>query len=135
MTLVGSVAAGIRLRLDTGYLQFLDTVSKIVPGTTGISLRNNADSANNLLITDAGAATFRSTVGGITTLTATTLAGTLSTAAQPNVTSLGTIAALVAGTGTFSGLVTIVSEKNAQVKWSTATPSGTPPDGTIWIQY
>jgi hypothetical protein len=36
------------------------------------------------------------TISGVTTLTATTLAGTLSTAAQPNVTSLGTIAALVA---------------------------------------
>ncbi len=68
-------------------------VSQIVPGATSLSLRNNADNADNLILTDAGAATFRSTVGGITTLTATTLAGTLSTAAQPNVTSIGTLAA------------------------------------------
>lgn len=40
-----------------------------------------------------GAYVFDNTVSGITTLTATTLAGTLSTAAQPNVTSLGTLAA------------------------------------------
>lgn len=41
----------------------------------------------------------------------------------------------VGGTGTFGGLVTVVAEKNAQVKWSNLTPSGVPPDGTIWIQY
>lgn len=33
------------------------------------------------------------------------------------------------------GLMTVSGEKNAQVKWSTSPPSGTPPDGTIWIQY
>ncbi|KKL14782.1 hypothetical protein LCGC14_2512210, partial [marine sediment metagenome] len=57
-----------------------------------------------------GAYVFDNTVSGITTLTATTLAGTLSTAAQPNVTGLGTQAqALDMGTqnitnvGTYSG--------------------------------
>ncbi|KKM25826.1 hypothetical protein LCGC14_1591070, partial [marine sediment metagenome] len=50
----------------------------------------------------AGAYVFDNTVSGITTLTATTLAGTLSTAAQPNVTSLGTLTALaVSGTANF----------------------------------
>ena len=43
-----------------------------------------------------------STISGFLSISGTTLTGTLSTAAQPNVTSLGTIAALVAGTGTFS---------------------------------
>ena len=80
----------------TGTITMATAASKIVPGATSFSIRNNADAADNLILTDAGAATFRSTVGGITTLTATTLAGTLSTAAQPNVTSLGTIASLVA---------------------------------------
>jgi len=50
-----------------------------------------------------GAYVFDNTVSGITTLTATTLAGTLSTAAQPNVTSLGTIASLVASTADIDG--------------------------------
>lgn len=34
-----------------------------------------------------------------------------------------------------AGLATVGGEKNAQVKWSTSPPSGTPPDGTIWVQY
>src|SRR3990167_5940201 len=74
-------------------ISFSAAVARIIPGVTSLSLRNNANNADNLILTDAGAATFRSTVGGITTLTATTLAGTLSTAAQPSVTSLGTLAA------------------------------------------
>ena len=44
-----------------------------------------------------GAFTFDNTVSGITTLTATTLAGTLSTAAQASVTSLGTLTGLTMG--------------------------------------
>lgn len=36
--------------------------SRIVPGATSISLRNNANNADNLIITDAGAATFRSSI-------------------------------------------------------------------------
>lgn len=93
----GDLTAGARLVFTTA-------VSKIVPGATSQSLRNNADNADNILVADAGAVTFRSTVGGITTLTATTLAGTLSTAAQANVTSLGTLTGLtIAGNLTFSG--------------------------------
>lgn len=38
-------------------------VGKIVPGATSISLRNNADNADNLLIADAGTATLRTAVG------------------------------------------------------------------------
>ena len=41
-----------------------------------------------------GAYVFDNSVSGITTLTATALGGTLSTAAQPNVTSLGTLTSL-----------------------------------------
>ncbi len=84
----------IDTNLTSAKLILSTAVSLIVPGVTSLSLRNNADDADNLIITNAGAVTFRSTVGGITTLTATTLAGTLSTAAQTNVTSLGTLTAL-----------------------------------------
>ena len=57
-----------------------------------------------------GAFVFDNTVSGITTLTATSLAGTITTAAQGNITSLGTITSLVATTadinaGTFDGIV------------------------------
>lgn len=41
-------------------LLFGAAVSKIVPGATSLSLRNHADNADNLIVTDAGAATVRS---------------------------------------------------------------------------
>src|SRR5262249_57529499 len=51
-------------------LIFGAAASKIIPGATNISHRNNADSADNLLITDAGAVTVRNgltvTAGGET---------------------------------------------------------------------
>jgi hypothetical protein len=55
----------------------------------------------------------RAVTATLTTITATNLAGTLTTAAQPNVTSLGTIAALVAGTGVFSGTVSGITTLTA----------------------
>jgi len=61
--------------------------------------------------TAAGGSTFTTPVMTLTNagnLSVTgTITGTLATAAQPNITSLGTIAALVAGTGAFSGDVAI----------------------------
>lgn len=85
-----------------GNLTFSGASRNIIAGTTNFSLRNNANNADNILVTDAGAITLRSTVGGITTLTATTLAGTLSTAAQTNITSVGTLTGLtVNGTAIF----------------------------------
>jgi hypothetical protein len=44
-------------------------IGKIIPGATSLALRNNADSANNLIITDAGQVTARAgvivTAGGL----------------------------------------------------------------------
>jgi len=53
-----------------GRLVFTTAAGKIVPGATSISLRNNADNANNLIITDAGLVDFRNNVT-ITTAGAT----------------------------------------------------------------
>lgn len=44
-------------------LTLTDAASKIIPGATSLSLRNHADGADNLIITDAGLATFRSNIG------------------------------------------------------------------------
>lgn len=99
-------SAGISV---TGAITMATAASVIVPGATSLSLRNNADNADNLILTNAGAATFRSTVGGITTLscttvTATNLGGTVTTAAQASITSLGTLTALtIGGNLTFTG--------------------------------
>lgn len=53
--------------VTAGALTFGAAASKVVPGATSLSLRNNADSADNLVVLDAGGATFRSTVsaGGV----------------------------------------------------------------------
>lgn len=44
----------------TRILTFGGTTSKIVPGSTSLSLRNNADSADNVLVADAGTVSVRS---------------------------------------------------------------------------
>lgn len=43
-----------------GSLTLSTAISKLIPGATSFSLRNNADGADNLLITDAGIVTMRS---------------------------------------------------------------------------
>lgn len=55
-----------------------------------------------------GTLTVNGAVGGITTLTATNLAGTLTTAAQPNVTSLGTLTSLALA-GAITGVTTLTA--------------------------
>jgi hypothetical protein len=107
-------------------LVYSPAVGKLVPGATSFSLRNTADNADNLLVTDAGGITVRNTISGITTLTATTLAGTLSTAAQPNITSVGTLTSLaVTGGATLRAGQNVGSTlfKTAQ---ATNSPAGSP---------
>lgn len=52
----------------SGAITMTATASQIVPGVTSWAVRNNADSLNNLIITDAGAGTFRA---GLTATTGT----------------------------------------------------------------
>lgn len=47
---------------SSGRLVFSPTAAKIVPGATSLSLRNNADNADNLIITDAGAISIRGSI-------------------------------------------------------------------------
>lgn len=46
----------------SGNLTFSTEAAKIIPGATSLTFRNNADSANNISITDAGAIGLRSSV-------------------------------------------------------------------------
>lgn len=66
-----------------GSLRFTDAASKIVPGATSFAVRNNADNANNLLISDAGAVTTRAgltvTTGGASITGTTAVDGRLTT--------------------------------------------------------
>lgn len=76
-----------------GSLIFGAASGKIIPGATSLSLRNNADSVDNLLITDAGVLTTRQELrvigetGGVAS--ANTLTGTSDLTA--NSTGIGTI--------------------------------------------
>jgi hypothetical protein len=91
--------------------------AKILGGTAALSLRNAADSADNILITDAGVVTLRNTLNGVgaafsgavsaasvsgdgaglTNLDASKLTGTVAAARisgyYPNITGVGTITA------------------------------------------
>ena len=73
-TTLGATTVGGDLTIGSAFrLLFGAAVSKIVPGATSISLRNNADSADNVLIADAGNVTVRGSLtdtGGPFTLTA-----------------------------------------------------------------
>ena len=86
-------------------------------GSTEFMTRMIVDGAVELYY--AGAKKLETATGGVTvtgTLTATTLAGTLSTAAQTNITSLGTLTALTGGTGDLnwdSGTLFVDSSANA----------------------
>lgn len=62
-------------------LKLAQAASKVVPGATSLSLRNNADAADNLLVTDAGLVTARAglvaTAGGIAATGSSTITGAL----------------------------------------------------------
>ena len=56
----GAATVGGDLTISSAFrLLFGAAVSKIVPGATSISLRDHADANDNLILTDAGAATIR----------------------------------------------------------------------------
>ena len=108
------VFTGARLRSGNFYID--TTVSKIIPGVTSLSLRNNADTFDNLLITDAGAITSRGSLtiagalSGVTTLTTSGLINGQKIDAAANFT----------GTAGFSGGVTA---SNANATLSSANAS------------
>lgn len=87
--------------------------SRIVPGATSLSLRNNADNADNLIVTDAGAGTFRAGITATTgtfsgAVTALTFGGV--TISATNISGAGTVAC---GAITSTGLIqtTLTSEQ------------------------
>lgn len=73
------------LWIQAGPIKMDATASQLIPGATSFSHRNNANSADNLIITDAGVATFR---GGFKIDAAGHLISTVSGA--PTTTNLGT---------------------------------------------
>lgn len=89
-----------------GYVKFGPAVSKIIPGATSVSLRNTADSADNLIIVDAGDATLRTklTMPGplvLTTAAAKIVAGATSVSLRNNADNADNILVEDAGVITF----------------------------------
>ena len=58
--------------IRTGDLLIDAAAARIIPGATSFAIRNNANGADNLLVTDAGALTARTTITASTGLTVTT---------------------------------------------------------------
>jgi hypothetical protein len=71
LTAATTVNAGTGLTVSTGTITMAAATSQMIPGTTSFAIRNHASSADNLLVTDAGAVTARTTVTGTTGVTAT----------------------------------------------------------------
>lgn len=107
-------------------LDLTNAAGGIYGGPTALTLFSSGGTAN-VTVADAGNVTFRSgsVLSGITTVTATNLGGTLTTASQSNITILG--AASVAFGGAITGVSTLgVTTVNA----TTALTVGTNPATT-----
>lgn len=89
-------------------LTMTTATSQIIPGATNLSLRNNANSADNLLITDAGAATIRAgltvTAGGAT-ITAGNVAISAGTLAVTSAATAGGVVTLTLTPGSHTAVV------------------------------
>jgi hypothetical protein len=121
--------------LTAGSLTLGAAASQLIPGATSLSLRNNANNADNLLILDNGNVTVRGTLtvtGGIVapagTLTGTTLAANVVTS---SLTSVGTLTAL-----TLSGLLqcaTLGGASGAPINLPhVGSAPNTPNNGDLW---
>lgn len=96
------------LKITTGALTYGDAASKIIPGATSLSHRNNADSADNLLISDAGVVTVRSSLV-LATAASKVIPGATSLSLRDNADSADNLIILDAGGATFRGALTAAS--------------------------
>lgn len=106
----------------TGTVTMATAVSRIVPGATSISLRNNANSADNLLITDAGVATVRAGL--------TVTAGGLTVTAGGATISAGNLV-VSAGNATANELITRGDKTSGALTAFTLTAAGQQVDTTV----
>lgn len=90
--------------IDDGTLVLSGTaVSVIIPGSTSFAVRNNANTLNNLLVTDAGVVTARAglvaSAGGLAATGASTITGTLGISDVTTITKAATNALVVDNSG------------------------------------
>lgn len=111
LTTTGAESVGGDLTIASAFrLLFGATASKIIPGVTSLSLRNHADSADNLLVTDAGAVTTRAGLT-VTSGGATVTAGGLTVTAGDAIITAGRLL-LSAAAAKIKGGVTSLSLRN-----------------------
>lgn len=106
--IVHNSSAGL---LSTSLIVNADITNSTIDLTTKVTgLLPNANLANSSVTigsTSISLGATTTTIAGLTALTSTTITGTLATAAQPNITSVGTLTSLtVSGRVVFSGLTT-----------------------------
>ncbi len=100
----------LKVTVSAGSLSFGAAASKIVPGATSISLRNNADSADNLILLDAGDATFRTkiTMPGplvLTTAASKIIPGATTLSLRNNADNADNLIITDAGNATYRGAI------------------------------
>ena len=111
-------AGGTELHMESGDGQSTSIIKHNQSANT-LEFTPNASAGKRLDITSTG-------IDVTGTLTATTLAGTLSTASQPNITSVGTLSSLtVSGDVTFDTSTLKVDSTNNRVGIGTASPATT----------
>lgn len=99
----GTNSDTFRTRGVVGSVLRGDIAGGFVFATIANANLDNQSPTTIFTLTTSGNATFIGTVVGITTLTATTINGTLATAAQANITSVGVLSSLsISGTGASS---------------------------------
>lgn len=113
LTIAGGETDVGGLTVDT--ISYSLAVSRLIPGNTSFSIRNNANTADNLIVTDAGNATVRGSLtvsggpltvsaGGAAITGASTVTGTLTVSAALTVQAGG---AAVTGNSTVTGTLTV----------------------------
>lgn len=123
---------------DGGTFKLATASTKIVPGSSQLSFRNNADSADNLIIVDAGSATFRAAVVVGTNLSFTAsvakiLKGATSLSIRDNADTTDLMLFNASGITLAQSLITTASVTGGsgfRVPHGTAPTS--PVDGDLW---
>ncbi len=126
LDVTGSINASTSLYLSgtqiTASATEINTVAGVTAGTITASKHIVVDA--NKDISGFRNITVTGTISGVTTLTATSLAGTLTTAAQTNITSVGTLSSLTLA-GALSGITTLGASGIVTLSNATASSSVT----------
>jgi len=121
--------------LVTQPLFFTPAASRIIPGATSISLRNNANTADNLLVADNGDVTFLRTMRASSSLVSPAFSFTQATGAGMTLTGVGSDVSIRAGSATNRLVVSDSPAGIAVTGQITATTTITSSGATSGVGY